>query len=90
VDFRVLFAHNKQTNFLRQPKEKNDAKKEKNGARKNIGSGKFWLMRIRQAKILYILVPNLGEIYVMVTKISFFSKTKAFLASWQPKDRFNG
>ena len=41
-------------------------------------------MRVRQIKILYIFVPNLGEIYLLVKKSnSFFSKTEAHLATWQ-------
>jgi len=43
-------------------------------------------MRVRQIKIFYIFVPNLGEIYLSVKKKNcFFSKTKTHLASWQPK-----
>jgi len=43
-------------------------------------------------KIFYIFVLNLGEIYLFgqKKKNSFSSKTNALLASWQPKNWFNG
>ena len=46
---------------------------------------KFWLMRKHQIKILYIFVTYPREIYLFVKKDSFLSKSKAHLASWQPK-----
>ena len=44
---------------------------------------------MHQIKIFYIFVPNLKEIYLSGKK-HFLSKTKANLASWQPKNWFNG
>ena len=40
-------------------------------------------MRMHEIKIFFIFVPNLRETYLFDEK-SFFSKTKAHLAPWQP------
>ena len=46
---------------------------------------KFWLMRVRQIKILPIFVPYSGK-SIFLVKNSFLSKTKAHLASYRPKN----
>lgn len=42
-------------------------------------------MRMHQIKMLYIFVICLRKIYLFEIKKSFFTKTKAQVASWQPK-----
>jgi len=42
-------------------------------------------MRMHQIKIFHIFVPNLGEIYQLGHKKSFFSETKEYFRPWQLK-----
>jgi len=66
----------------RKSKEKGQEKKSERAIAKEKQN---WFMRRRQIKIFYVFVPNLREIYLFGDKNSFFSKTKAHLALWQPK-----
>ena len=45
-------------------KGKQRGKKKKKSECARAKKSKFWLLRMRLIKILYILVPNLGEIYL--------------------------
>jgi len=49
----------------------------KHKTKQNKEMSKFWLMRTRQIKMLYIFVPKLAEIY-------HFGKTMAFSAKLRP------
>ena len=68
---------------------------EKKGKKRKIETrepkkSKFWLMRMRQLKILYICVLNLQENVFFLIGKRLFSKIEAHLATWQPKNGLNG
>jgi len=47
---------------------------------------KFWLMRMPGIEVLLNFVPNPRKISPFSKKKNFFSKTYAYLASWQLKN----